>query len=106
MPTTQREGQPVPTAAQSKWTRTSADLPDSTKPVFDIDLSKVSDSVARMLAKNDREVAASNGVEDWRVDAANLNASVRKGEITSEQAAEIFQVCHLTITDADLRGQK
>jgi hypothetical protein len=100
----QREGPIVPAVAASRYMTKASELTPSEHRGTDINTDAIRDSVARMLAKHDRDVATSNGVEDWRVDAARLNESVRKGEITSEQAAAIWKIVHPSITDADLRG--
>ena len=106
-PMPRTEGQPRPTAPVSPgYTRTNADLKPSEAPVFDLDLSKVSDRVARMLAAHDRSVAESNGVEAWRVDAAQLDADVKAGRISAADAERIFRHVHPTITAEQLRGEQ
>ncbi len=103
-PTTpQCEGPAHTPAPSSRYITKASELTPSEQRSTEINTDAVRDSVARMLSASDRQIAIANGTPDWLLDARNLNASVRKGEITPQQAGQIFRSVHKHITDEQLR---
>jgi hypothetical protein len=98
----------VPAAPRSpQFTRTSADYVDSTKPVFDIDLSKVSNGVNAALNRADRANHVANGGDGEQFDQSSLRRelarAVAEGRVTNEQASKLWNLAFPGIDPKDVK---
>src|SRR5262249_43064638 len=83
----------------------NTDLPDSTKPVFDVDLSNVADGIRSVIAKHDRDQARANGDDqyDQRQMRALLGQKVAAGVMSNEDAAAAWNALYPGVDPKDVK---